>query len=95
MIFAACRGAAAKLPTAASQEDLATKACRGQPMHRPCPPSGWEATDGSAEASVSSRSETPNSCTQLKPLLSGVQDPGDDFFPPPGGKFYDYIGRAK
>ncbi|CAM9613178.1 unnamed protein product, partial [Hapterophycus canaliculatus] len=44
------RGPAATLPTAASQEDLATKACRGQPMYRPRPPAEWEAADGAAEA---------------------------------------------
>ncbi|CAM9549549.1 unnamed protein product [Scytosiphon promiscuus] len=45
------RGPAAMLPTAASQEDLATKACRGQPMYHPRPPAEWEAADGAAEAS--------------------------------------------
>lgn len=38
------------LPTAASQEDLATKACRGQPMYHPRPPAEWEVADGAAEA---------------------------------------------
>eukprot|EP00903_Cladosiphon_okamuranus_P011664 g10971.t1 len=44
------RGPAAKIPTAASQEDLAAKASRGQPMFRPRPPAEWEAADGEAEA---------------------------------------------
>lgn len=44
------RGPAAEIPTAASQEDLAAKATRGQPMYRPRPPAEWEAADGEAEA---------------------------------------------
>lgn len=51
------RGPAARLPTVASQEDLATKASRGQPMFRPRPPAEWEAADGEAEA-VSSQGKT-------------------------------------
>lgn len=37
------RGPAANHPTVASQEDLAAKACRGQPMFLPRPPPEWEA----------------------------------------------------
>ncbi|CAM9556079.1 unnamed protein product [Ectocarpus sp. 12 AP-2014] len=44
------RGPAAKLPTPASQDDLAAKASRGQPMYRPCPPAEWEAADVAVEA---------------------------------------------
>ncbi|CBN79097.1 hypothetical protein Esi_0176_0057 [Ectocarpus siliculosus] len=44
------RGPAAMLPTPASQDDLATKASRGQPMYRPRPPAEWEAADVAVEA---------------------------------------------
>ncbi|CAM9665779.1 unnamed protein product [Ectocarpus fasciculatus] len=44
------RGPAAKQPTPASQDDLATKASRGQPMYRPRPPAEWEAADVAVEA---------------------------------------------
>ncbi|CAM9847508.1 unnamed protein product [Ectocarpus sp. 4 AP-2014] len=43
------RGPAAKQPTPASQDDLATKASRGQPMYRPRPPAEWEAADVAVE----------------------------------------------
>ena len=44
------RGPAADVPTAAGQEDLANKACRGQPMVRPRPPAEWEFADAAEEA---------------------------------------------
>lgn len=43
------RGPAAELPTAGGQEDLATKACRGQPMLRPQLPGEWEVGGGAGE----------------------------------------------
>eukprot|EP00752_Nemacystus_decipiens_P002077 g1988.t1 len=75
------RGPAAELPTAASQEDLAAKATRGQPMYRPRPPAEWEAADGEAEADGVPAAALARICRYATERTAG-QMPVDAAHPP-------------
>lgn len=49
------RGSAANQATVASQEDLAAKACRGQPMFLPRPPPEWEAAGEAVDMAAAAK----------------------------------------